>query len=60
MYIIELENGVYKANLVGDPGRTLVKSNAQLFKNTHSAKISLGLARKYKPFINAKIIPINI
>ena len=41
-YIVELEKGVWKADIQGDPGRTIVKRNAKKFKTKIGAEISLS------------------
>lgn len=48
MYIVELEEGVWIAPWEGDPGRTLVKDNAKLFKTETGASRALTAARKIK------------
>jgi hypothetical protein len=58
-YIVELEPGVYLADYVGDPGRTLVKKLAWVFDNDKKAKDQLRLSRRYKDFKYAKIINIG-
>lgn len=55
MFIVELEKGVYLADLPGDPGRTLDKSNAQTFETREQAYIARRVARKYRPFLFATI-----
>jgi len=55
MFIIELEKGVWKASVQGDPGRTLVKENATKFETRHGAKVALGKARNYREFRYAKV-----
>lgn len=52
-HIVELEPGVWMAPIEGDPGRTLVKENARIFKSENFALLGLKLARKYRPFVNA-------
>ena len=56
MYIVELEKGVWLAEGNGDPPRTLKKENAKQFKQKNWAKRGLKIARKYRPFLKAKII----
>ena len=53
--IVELEPGVWMADTEGDPGRTLVKENARIFKCENFALLGLKIARTYRPFANAKI-----
>ncbi|MCK5614176.1 hypothetical protein KAR91_70580 [Candidatus Pacearchaeota archaeon] len=40
-YIIQFEDGVYKADWIGDPGRTTVKENAAVFEDRWSAQKAL-------------------
>jgi len=48
MYIVEIDDGVWLAPWVGDPGRTLVKESARKYSTLHGAKTALGIAiRKY-------------
>lgn len=55
MLIIELEVGVWLADGVGDPSRTLVKDNAKKFSDMDIAKKALMSARNYRPFVCASI-----
>ena len=55
-WIIELEPGVWIAQWNGDPGRTLVLSNAKRFRSFESAALALSKARRYRTFPDAKII----
>jgi hypothetical protein len=59
MFIVELEKGVWSANWIGDPGRTVVEDNAQVFHTVTSAKLAIKKARKYRKFKNARVIPLN-
>jgi hypothetical protein len=60
-YIVALEvseqgEGLqYIAAWNGDPGRTCVPKNAKRYKSISSATFGLAHARKFRPFINAKI-----
>ena len=54
-WIVQLEPGVWLAAVEGDPGRTLVMENAELFETLGSATKALTVARKYRPFENASI-----
>ncbi|MCK5606331.1 hypothetical protein KAR91_30805 [Candidatus Pacearchaeota archaeon] len=58
-YIVELEKGVWKARWSGDPGRTLVEENAKIFDSLKGAKISLAMARRFRPFKHAVIREVN-
>jgi hypothetical protein len=53
-YIVELENGVWLAELDGDPGRTTDRKKAKIFP-LNGAKRALQKARNHRPFLNAKI-----
>ena len=55
-YIIELEPGVFICDVEGDPGRTLVRENAQVFRGYSNGEKALIAAREYRPFENAEII----
>ena len=55
MYIVELESGVWLADWEGDPGRTVVKENAQKFQIERQAIRALKKAREYRPFNYAQI-----
>ncbi|MGB3150996.1 MAG: hypothetical protein WBB27_10060 [Maribacter sp.] len=57
-YIIELERGCYSAPWSGDPGRTTLKCNAKFF-GKKGAIARLAHDRKFRPFINAKIIKVQ-
>jgi hypothetical protein len=54
-WVVELEPGVWIADTDGDPGRTLVKENAQRFFMKSEAKKALEKARTFRAFKNAKI-----
>lgn len=59
-FIVELEEGVWLANTVGDPGRTTAKIYAKEFKVLKSARSALTRARKYKKFKNARVIGTKV
>ena len=59
MYIVELQKGVWLAPRKGDPGRTLVIASARVFDSKRGAQIALGMARRFRPFANARIIPLT-
>lgn len=59
MYIVELENGVWLADCTGDPGRTLKKGNAATYKTRRGAEIALGIARQWRPFVNALVLCVS-
>ncbi len=54
-WIVQLEPGVWIAEIEGDPGRTLVQENAQRFENMVTAAKALTAARTFRPFKNASI-----
>lgn len=53
-YIVELEEGVW----LDGSGRTLLKKFAKRY-NKHGAEVALGLARKSKPFVDARIVEVT-
>lgn len=53
--VIQLEPGVWLADCLGDPPRTLVRENARRFICDAAALRALNLARRYHPFVNAVI-----
>ncbi|MBE7649150.1 hypothetical protein [Tenacibaculum finnmarkense] len=57
--IVQLEDGVYLADWIGDPGRTLKIENAKVFKNQDQATNALKEARKFRPFVNAGIFNLK-
>jgi hypothetical protein len=63
-YIVILEQNfpgenVYLAPWRGDPGRTLVESNAKRFKTKRAAEIGMAKARDYRNFLDAEIIEVG-
>ena len=54
-YVVELQEGCWLLPGGGDPGRTLVFESAKRYNTEKGAKIALGIARRYRPFLNAKI-----
>ena len=59
MFVVELEENVWIAPWHGDPGRTVLLTNAQTFNTKHGARVSLGMARRYRKFKNAKVVSFN-
>ena len=59
MYIVELHEGCWLAPWTGDPGRTLVLKTAKLYLTKRGAKIALGLARRFRKFSYARVMPAN-
>lgn len=57
-YIVELEPGVYISGTQGDPGRTLRKDYAKRYKTAPAARGGLTRARRIRPFVNARLIPV--
>lgn len=57
MYLVELEKDVWLASLDGDPGRTLVKENAEKFKTKRKADEAIIFARTFRPFLKAEVVP---
>lgn len=51
-----LEYGVWLADGIGDPSRTLVEDNALLVDDMPTAQEKLKEARRFLPFKNAAII----
>ncbi len=64
-YIVALEfitgsiPSVYIAPWAGDPGRTCIEKSAKRFDSISSATFSLAHARKYRKFLDAKVIEIS-
>lgn len=54
--IVELEPGVWLAAWRGDPGRTLVKATAKVFRSASAAERAIRAARVYRPFPNARTV----
>lgn len=57
-FVIELQPGCWIAAMEGDPGRTLKRQNAKVFKNLSQAVNALANARQYRHFKLAKIVKI--
>lgn len=49
-FIIELQPGCWIAAMEGDPGRTLKRQNAKVFKSLSRAVNALANARQYRHF----------
>jgi len=58
--IVELEEFTYLADWEGDPGRTLCRGYAKIFRSSEDATSALARARECREFKNARIIPIKI
>ena len=50
MYVVELQEGCWLADVTGDPGRTVLIENAQKFKHKSNAEKALQKAKKDNPF----------
>ena len=59
-YIVELEQGVWLADVDGDPGRTVIKKNAARFISISQAQTKLEDARIFRKLPHAKIIEVVI
>lgn len=57
-YIVELEKNVWIAHWEADPGRTIKIENAKKFDSKKSAQKARTEARKYRDFLNAKIVEV--
>lgn len=55
-FIVELRAGIWLADIDGDPGRTCRIENARRYSSHKGSAIALGMARRYRPLKNAKII----
>lgn len=58
-FYVELEEGVYLTSGKGDPSRTVLLEHAHLYASEQEANRALLQAKKYRPFINAKVIASN-
>lgn len=58
-WVVELEAGCWLSGTLGDPGRTLRADRAKRYETAQGAKIALGLARKFRPFVNASIYSVG-
>ena len=56
MWIVEIELGVWLADVDGDPGRTLVRENAEVFETRQYADDALKAARRLRSFPNATVV----
>ena len=54
-WIVEIEDGVWLADIEGDPGRTLVRDNALEFETARLAADALQAALLLRSLPNAKI-----
>ena len=59
-YVVEVDPGCWLSPVDGDPGRTLVLDNAELFPTRKDADEALGFARKLRKFPNAWIIKVEL
>jgi hypothetical protein len=58
-FIVELEPGVWLAWWPGDPGRTLSRCDAKDYRSVVAAERALNEVRKYRPFAQARVVPIE-
>lgn len=61
-HLVEIEPGVWLARWAGDPGRTLIRENAQQFPTEANAQLAIDLMlKRYLPgrphLKRAKIVP---
>ena len=56
-YIVELQPGCWLTDEESDPGRTLKKIHAQRYETQREAADALEIARQYRPFTEARILP---
>lgn len=54
-FVVRLEKGVYLASWEGDPGRTLLRTNARRFPSSVAARLALSEARRYRSFPTAVV-----
>ena len=60
MYIVQLDYGVWLASWSGDPGRTLLESNARKYKTKKGARIAMARVHTlFGRFLNAKILEVD-
>ena len=59
LYIVRLHKGVWLADGVGDPPRTLVRDNAERYPSHFHARQALAEARTYRPFKTAEVETVN-
>jgi hypothetical protein len=60
MFIIKIDDGCYKANYSGVGQTTPFIDRARRYKTRAGAKIGLAIMRKYKPFPDATIVPVEL
>lgn len=58
-WIVELEPGVYIADINGDPGRALSIENALVFGLQDRAELALSQARYHRHFENARVVKLD-
>jgi hypothetical protein len=58
-FVVQLERGCWLAPIHGDPGRTMVASNATRFVSRRDAEGSLQAARQYRPFPDASVVELT-
>ena len=60
LYIVRLEDGVWIAPWGGDPGRTLVRDTAYMFKTKRAAHIAIAEALLFRDFSNPTVEMYNV
>lgn len=50
---------VWLATWAGDPGRTYTRACARRYATQRGARIALGMARRFRPFPNARIVEVR-
>ena len=58
-FIVQLEPGVWLGTCEGDPSRTCQVDNANRYVSESLANAALDAARKYRPFVDAKIVEVE-
>ena len=59
MYVVELQENCWLADVNGDPGRTVLLENAQNFKSKSKAEKALQKAKidnPYRKFTTARVV----
>jgi len=59
-FIVEIQPNLWLADWSGgDPSRTISKVLARRYATEHGAKVAIGMARRFRPFKAAKIVPVE-
>lgn len=59
-HIVERCQGVWLAPWEGDPGRTLQRDSAKVFRSDVEARQALQAARRYRPFRRAQVVRVQL